>query len=125
VAGASAALARLDLAGCVFDRCDQLSGGELQRVGLARVLYQQPQLLLADEPVSGLDPTLADLALRELALESDQRGATLVASLHAVTLALKWFPRIVGLRGGRVAFDRPSAEVDPAMLSALYDSAPP
>jgi phosphonate transport system ATP-binding protein len=120
IAGARAALARLDLADRVFDRCDRLSGGELQRVGIARVLYQQPRLLLADEPVSALDPTLSDTAIGELVAESERSGATLVASLHAVDLALKWFPRIVGLRAGEVVFDRSSNEVSAAMLHELY-----
>jgi phosphonate transport system ATP-binding protein len=120
IAGARAALAPLDLADRLFDRCDRLSGGELQRVGIARALYQQPQLLLADEPVSALDPSLSDMAVAQLVAQAEQRGTTLLASLHAVDLALKWFPRIVGLRAGEVVFDRPAGEVTPAMLHALY-----
>ena len=120
IAGAQAALARLDLADRLFDRCDRLSGGQLQRVGMARVLYQAPELLLADEPVSALDPTLADLAVGELIAQSRSTGATLVASLHAVDLALKWFDRIVGLRAGMVAFDAPAAAVSRTMLRELY-----
>jgi phosphonate transport system ATP-binding protein len=120
VAGAQAALARLDMADRLFDRCDRLSGGQLQRVGMARVLYQAPELLLADEPVSALDPTLADLAVRELIAQCETTGATLVASLHAVDLALKWFDRIVGMRAGEVMFDAPTAEVSTQMLQTLY-----
>ncbi|MDM0014493.1 ATP-binding cassette domain-containing protein [Variovorax sp. J22P168] len=118
--GAHAALARLSLEDRLFDRCDRLSGGQLQRVGVARVLYQRPDLLLADEPVSSLDPTLADATLRELVAQSDSTGATLVASLHAVDLALRWFPRIVGMRDGRVMFDLPATAVDAPLLAALY-----
>lgn len=118
--GARAALARLDLADRIFDRCDRLSGGQLQRVGVARVLYQQADLILADEPVSSLDPLLADLAVGELTRDSQARGATLVASLHAVDLALKWFPRVVGLRAGTVQFDCPPVRVNEAMLRELY-----
>ena len=119
-AGARAALDRLDLGDRVFDRCDRLSGGQLQRVGIARVLYQRPAFLLADEPVSALDPALADLSVGALVAESETRGATLVASLHAVDLALKWFPRLVGMRAGEVVFDRPTAAVTTAMLHDLY-----
>jgi len=122
IAGAHEALARLDIADRLFDRCDRLSGGQLQRVGIARVLYQRPALILADEPVSALDPTLADAAVGALVAQSETSGATLVASLHAVDLALKWFPRIVGLRGGRTAFDLPAGAVTRAMLDALYAS---
>lgn len=120
IAGARAALARLDLAERLFDRCDRLSGGQLQRVGVARVLYQRPDVILADEPVSALDPQLADQTVGELHSEAQARGVTLVASLHAVDLALKWFPRIVGLRDGVVAFDQPPVRVTDAMLRELY-----
>ena len=122
IEGAYDVLSRLSLEDRLFERCDRLSGGQLQRVGIARALYQRPDLLLADEPVSALDPTLADATLGELVAQSEATGATLVASLHAVDLALRWFPRIVGLRNGELVFDRPNAEVTPAMLEALYAS---
>jgi len=120
IAGARDALTRLDLADRLFDRCDRLSGGQLQRVGIARILYQRPDLTLADEPVSALDPTLADSAVGSLVEQSESTGATLVASLHAVDLALKWFPRIVGMRSGAVVFDEPATAVSRDMLEDLY-----
>lgn len=120
VAGAREALARLDLADKLFERCDRLSGGQLQRVGIARVLYQAPELILADEPVSALDPALALATVRLLAEDAVARGATLVASLHAVDLALSCFPRIVGIKGGRIAFDLPATQVSDALLHDLY-----
>lgn len=120
--GAHAALERVELGDKLFARCDQLSGGQLQRVGIARTLYQQPDLILADEPVSALDPTLARATVRTLVDEARQRGATLVASLHAVDLALENFPRIVGVRGGRILFDLPAEHVDEALLRTLYAS---
>lgn len=122
IAGARAALARLDLGERLFDRCDRISGGQLQRVGIARVLYQQAELILADEPVSALDPTLALHTIQRLVDEAHSRGATLVASLHAVDLALNCFPRIVGIKAGRIAFDLPAGEVSEAMLHELYAS---
>ncbi|WP_370301996.1 phosphonate ABC transporter ATP-binding protein [Aeromonas encheleia] len=118
--GARAELARLGLADKWQQRCGELSGGQLQRVGIARVLYQQPELILADEPVSALDPVLARSSLDALLAQARARGSTLIANLHAVELALERFPRIIGLREGRVQFDCPAQAVTPAMLSALY-----
>lgn len=119
-AGAHDALQRLDLGDKLFQRCDQLSGGQLQRVGIARVLYQRAELILADEPVSAMDPVLAGHTLALLNREAAARGSTLLASLHAVDLALQHFPRVIGLRAGRIAFDLPAGEVDRAALDALY-----
>lgn len=119
-AGARDALARLDIADKLYERCDQLSGGQLQRVGIARVLYQRPELILADEPVSAMDPVLASHTLGVLTAEAEARGITLLASLHAVELALNHFPRIVGVRDGRIAFDLPSHAVSTEALEALY-----
>ncbi len=118
--GARDELARLDLAERLFDRCDRLSGGQAQRVGIARVLYQRPEVVLADEPVSALDPALANHTVGVLVSEAIERRITLVASLHAVDLALGHFPRVIGLREGRVVFDLPTAKVDDARLEALY-----
>lgn len=122
ISGARAALQRVDLADKLFARCDQLSGGQLQRVGIARVLYQQPDLILADEPVSALDPNLALSAVRLLIADAEARGATLVASLHAVDLALANFSRIIGVKAGHIAFDLPADAVDVALLRELYAS---
>lgn len=122
IAGARTALERVDLQDKLFERCDQLSGGQLQRVGIARVLYQAPALILADEPVSALDPSLADHTLAVLCDDARTRGATLIASLHAVELALARFPRIVGVRDGRIAFDKPASAVSEDDLKSLYAS---
>lgn len=118
--GAARALATLDLADKLFDRCDQLSGGQLQRVGIARVLYQNPALMLADEPVSAMDPVLAANSLSVLTREAERHGTTLVTSLHAVELALAHFPRVIAVRGGQVLFDKASSAVTRAELDALY-----
>ncbi len=118
--GIAAALGRFDLAHRLYARCHELSGGEQQRVGIARVLYQAPELILADEPVSALDPVLADHTLAVLQREVQQRNLSLVASLHAVDLALRHFPRIIGLRAGRILFDKAAGCVTQEDLDRLY-----
>ena len=120
IAQADAALARFDLSDKLFARVDRLSGGERQRVGLARALVAQARLLLVDEPLSALDPARAGQAVESLTQAARERGASLVATLHDVQLALKHFPRIVGLRGGALVFDLAAAEVTPALLHELY-----
>ncbi|BBN61518.1 MULTISPECIES: phosphonate ABC transporter ATP-binding protein [Pseudomonas] len=120
ISGAREVLARLDLADKLFERCQQLSGGQLQRVGIARALYQQPELLLADEPVSAMDPRLADHTLALLGQHAIEHNVTLVASLHAVELALAHFPRIIGVRDGRIHFDLAASEVGREHLDTLY-----
>ena len=120
IPGARAALARLDLGDKLFAYCQQLSGGQLQRVGIARVLYQAPEILLADEPVSAMDPVLAGHTLSILSQHARAHNVTLVASLHAVELALAHFPRIIGLRDGQILFDSPAEQVSREMLDTLY-----
>jgi len=118
--GAREVLAPLGLSDRLFDRCDQLSGGQLQRVALARLLYQQPTLMLADEPVSALDPALARSVTLALNQTASEREVTLVASLHAVDLARTHFSRVIGLQSGRILFDRPADRVTDALIAALY-----
>lgn len=122
VPGVREVLAELGLAEKLFVQCGQLSGGQLQRVGIARALYQRPELLLTDEPVSAMDPVLADHSLALLNRHAQANGVTLVASLHAVELALAHFPRVVGIREGQVMFDCPAEGVTQQMLDALYSN---
>ncbi len=122
IIGARAMLERMEIGDKLFERCDRLSGGQLQRVGVARVLYQLPDLFLTDEPVSAVDPALSDRVIGELNRDAQARGVTLIASLHAVDLALHWFPRIVGIRGGEIMFDLPPVRISDDMLRDLYAS---
>jgi len=115
---ALAALKTVGLLDKAAARADELSGGQQQRVAIARVLVQDPEVVLTDEPFASLDPGLT-AQLADLLLHVAQ-GRTLIAALHDVELALAHFPRIVGLRGGRVAFDAKAAEVSPQMLRELY-----
>ena len=117
---ADAALARFDLSEKLFERVDRLSGGERQRVGLARILASDAQLLLVDEPLSALDPFRSEQAIKALSDIATERRATLVATLHHVEMALKSFPRIIGMRGGLIVFDLPAEQVTTEHLHALY-----
>lgn len=120
IAQADAALARFDLSDKLFARVDRLSGGERQRVGLARALVSNASLLLVDEPLSALDPMRGQQAIASLTQVARERAATLVTTLHHVEMALRNFPRIVGLRDGELAFDLPASAVTPERLQALY-----
>ncbi len=115
------ALDCFDLAEKLFERVDRLSGGERQRVGLARALLSDASFWLIDEPLSALDPTRSRQAIGTLTEQARLRGATLVATLHQVDVALAHFPRVIGLRDGQLAFDLPAAEVSRERLAALYD----
>lgn len=120
IPAADEALDAFELGDKLFERVDRLSGGERQRVGLARALVAPARLWLVDEPLSALDPARAQRAIAALVREAGARGVTLVATLHQVDAALAHFPRIVGLRDGRLMFDLPAAAVTPALLARLY-----
>ena len=118
----TASLARMGIADKLWVRADQLSGGQQQRTAIARAMFQDADLFLADEPLSGLDPARSDAVMAELVsavAEDPQR--MLVASLHDAPLAAKHCDRIVGLRNGTVVFDLPSQEITDEMLDDLYD----
>jgi phosphonate transport system ATP-binding protein len=117
------ALARFNLEDKLYVRVDRLSGGERQRCGMARLMVSDAQAFLVDEPLSALDPALALQTLLVLQQESAARAATLICSLHQVELARAHFPRIIGLRAGRVVFDKPREAVTDAMIAALYENA--
>ena len=121
-AAAYQALARFNLQDKLYARVDRLSGGERQRCGLARLLLSNARLLLVDEPLSALDPTLSRQTLATLLQEATTRNATLICSLHHVEFARAFFPRIIGLREGRVVFDLRREEVTDAMVEALYQN---
>ena len=120
---ATRVLDRVGIVEKLYERTDRLSGGQQQRVAIARALVQDPAAILADEPVSNLDPvrsqSVMDL-LRDLSLET---GTTLVASLHDVNFARSHFDRAIGLRRGHLVFDLPTSALDDRCLADLYDEA--
>ena len=113
------ALARVGIADKLYERTDRLSGGEQQRVALARVLVQEPELILADEPVSSLDPARAEEVM-DLLGEVVAERRTLLVSLHDFGLARRRCDRVVGVKAGRVAFDLPAGEVTDELGIDLY-----
>lgn len=119
-AAARQALARVGIADKLYERTASLSGGEQQRVAIARVLVQRPAAILADEPIASLDPARGLEIVRLLCEVSSELGTTLLASLHDVDVAMASFHRVVGLREGGVAFDCAPAEVLPDTIDALY-----
>ncbi|MDA1096178.1 MAG: ATP-binding cassette domain-containing protein [Chloroflexi bacterium] len=118
---AVAALRRVGIEDKLNERTSHLSGGEQQRVAIARVLVQAPRAILADEPVASLDPARAADLIRLLAEVSQESGRTLVASLHAIELARPYFTRAIGMRAGVKEFDLPIEQVTDPLLNALYD----
>lgn len=118
-------LATVGLAGRGAMRADRLSGGERQKVAIARMLLQRPRLILADEPTSALDPAAAIAIAETLSASAKNRGATIVTVVHEPDLLPAVADRVIGLRGGRIAFDLPVALVTKAMLDALYGNLRP
>jgi phosphonate transport system ATP-binding protein len=123
---AIAALEAVGLADKRNARADELSGGQQQRLTIARVLMQDPDVILADEPFASLDPALTE-SVASLLLELVRNGKrTLVATLHDVELALRYFPRVAALRDARILFDKAPSDVSREDIDALYgnDSEP-
>jgi phosphonate transport system ATP-binding protein len=117
---AYSALLQVGIPQKLFARTDELSGGQQQRVAIARVLLQDPDCILADEPVSSVDPSLANRIVRLLIDLSSKRAKTLVMNLHSVDLALTHFPRVIGLKDGQILFDKKSQSITPEDLGALF-----
>ncbi|MDQ4214113.1 phosphonate ABC transporter ATP-binding protein [Microbacterium sp. ASV81] len=119
----TAALQHLDRVGLLskaYERSDRLSGGQQQRVAIARALMQNPEILLADEPVASLDPESSDQVMRLIREIAADESLTVVCSLHQVDLALGWGDRIVGLRHGRVVLDMPAAGLSKEQVMEIY-----
>ena len=119
----SAAYELLDRVGLTDNcnsRADALSGGQRQRVGIARALMQRPDLLLVDEPTASLDPKTSRQIMRLIVELASERGTPAMINIHDVALARSFADRIIGLAGGKVAFDGTAAEVSDQVLTEIY-----
>ncbi len=117
------ALAALDKVGILdkaFVRADQLSGGQQQRVALARTLAQNPQIILADEPVAALDPVTANQVMDDFTRINKDMNISILINIHHVDLALKYCSRVIGIRAGEIVYDGPADKVDKAVLDSIY-----
>jgi len=112
---------RLGLLEQVYKRCDALSGGQMQRVGIARALIQDPQIILCDEPIASLDPSTAKVIMDYLRTISSELGIAVLVSLHQVDVALKYADRILGVNGGRIVFNGRPASLSREMIYEIYD----
>ena len=113
-------LKRVGLLDHAYKRADQLSGGEQQRVAIARTLMQQPVIILADEPVSSLDPRLSKVVLDILKRVCREDGITALVSLHTLELTREYADRIIGLKQGQVCFDGPVKELTDRIVDSIY-----
>jgi phosphonate transport system ATP-binding protein len=114
-------LQQVGIAEKLYQRTDTLSGGQQQRVAIARALFQKPQAILADEPISSVDPARARDTIELLKTIATDGKLTLCASLHDLDSAREFFPRLIGIRRGRVVFDKPPSELTDDQFKALYD----
>ncbi|MFO8044792.1 MAG: phosphonate ABC transporter ATP-binding protein [Halomonas sp.] len=118
------ALERVGLAHLAARRTDTLSGGQQQRVAIARMLMQDAEIVLADEPVASLDPRAGREVMELLWAVVRERGLTVLCVLHQVELAREFGERLIGLHAGRLAFDRPVHQISDQELTDLYQTEP-
>lgn len=117
------ALEALDKVGILektYTRADQLSGGQQQRVALARTLAQEPQIILADEPVASLDPVTSHQVMSDFVKVNKDLNITVIANMHHVDIALKYARRVIGIKEGLIVFDGPSSDINEDILTEIY-----
>ncbi|WP_313581753.1 phosphonate ABC transporter ATP-binding protein [Lacrimispora sp.] len=119
--GALEALDKVGILDKAFVRADQLSGGQQQRVALARTLAQNPQIILADEPVASLDPVTAKQVMGDFLRINKEMNITILLNIHHVDLALQYASRVIGIRAGQIVYDGPSTEVTQDILDEIYE----
>jgi phosphonate transport system ATP-binding protein len=120
VTQAQAKLERVGIGNKAYVRADQLSGGQQQRVGIARALMQDPEILLADEPVASLDPVLAHSIMNILKDLNREDNITVICSLHFLDLVQEYADRAIALNGGKLVFDGLPHEIDDVKFKEIY-----
>jgi phosphonate transport system ATP-binding protein len=117
---AMAALARVGIAEKANNRASALSGGQQQRVGIARALMQEPEMMLADEPVASLDPATSHSVMKYLELLNKEDGMTILCSLHFLSLARAYSDRVIALKDGKLEFDGLPRDIDDDRFRLIY-----
>src|SRR5699024_5813695 len=102
-------------------RCDQLSGGQQQRVALARTLAQNPDVILADEPIASLDPVTSKMVMDDFKRINQETNMSVLLNIHNVEVALEYADRIIGIRKGQIVYDGPTKEVTQEVLDDIYN----
>lgn len=120
MAQARANLERVGIGDKAQNRADELSGGQKQRVGIARALMQNPQIMLADEPVASLDPVLAHSIMAKLKQISQEDGITVLCSLHFLDLVQQYGDRVIALNQGKLVFQGKPSEIDDVRFKEIY-----
>ncbi|UPQ85467.1 phosphonate ABC transporter ATP-binding protein [Ignavigranum ruoffiae] len=118
------ALDRVGILDKAYTRVDQLSGGQQQRVALARTIAQDPQIILADEPVAALDPVTANVVMNDFKRINQDDNITVLINIHHVELALEFCDRIIGIRDGEIVYDGPADQVTGQVLDLIYKGQP-
>ncbi len=113
-------LARVGLEDKIYQRADQLSGGQQQRVAIARALMQQPQCMLADEPVASLDPALSHSVLSYLEQINQQDGITIICNLHFLDLVRRYATRAIALKDGEIVYEGAADGIDDRRFKEIY-----
>ncbi len=117
---AIAALERVGIADKAYNRASALSGGQQQRVGIARALMQEPEMMLADEPVASLDPATSHSVMKYLELLNQEDGLTILCSLHFLSLARTYAQRVIALKDGELQFDGLPKDIDNERFKMIY-----
>lgn len=113
-------LKQIGLAEHAYKRADELSGGQMQRVGICRALIQNPALIIADEPIASLDPKTAEVVMTHLKDITEAKGVTTLVNLHQVDIAKKFATRIIGVRKGEIVFDGAPSELTEDRIEMIY-----